>query len=61
LRLDSHDTAVPDAVWALAERWIPLCPNLRALTLERMEGTVDDAAVPILREELVRARKLVRV
>lgn len=60
LRLDSHDTAVPEDVWKLAERWIPRCPNLRALTLERMEGTVDDDAVPILREELVRARKLVQ-
>jgi uncharacterized protein (UPF0276 family) len=59
LRLDSHDTAVPEDVWKLAERWIPRCRNLRALTLERMEGTVDEDAVPILREELLRARKLV--
>lgn len=58
LRLDAHDSAVPDEVWALAERVLPLCPNLRGLTLERMEGTVDTGDVPILREELRRARSL---
>lgn len=59
LRLDSHDTAVPEEVWKLAEAWIPRCPNLRALTLERMEGTVGEDDVALLREELVRARRLV--
>lgn len=58
LRLDSHDAAVPEEVWALAERVLPLCPNLRGLTLERMEGTVEPADVPLLREELARARGL---
>jgi uncharacterized protein (UPF0276 family) len=60
MRLDSHDTAVPEEVWRLAETWVPRCVNLRALTLERMEGTVDEDAVPMLREELLRARRLVR-
>jgi uncharacterized protein (UPF0276 family) len=59
MRPDSHDTAVHEEVWRLAERWIPRCPNLRALTLERMEGTVEEDDVPLLREELLRARKLV--
>lgn len=58
LRLDSHDDAVPEEVWRLAERWLPRCPNLRALTLERMEGTVEQGDVPLLRDELVRARRL---
>lgn len=58
LRLDSHDAAVPEEVWALAERVVPMCPNLRGLTLERMEGTVDEDDVPALREELRRARGL---
>lgn len=59
LRLDSHDAAVPEDVWALAERVLPLCPNLRGLTLERMEGTVEPPDVALLREELRRARTLI--
>jgi len=58
LRLDSHASAVPDPVWGLLERVLPRCPNLRGVTLERMEGTVTEADVPILREELRRLRAL---
>jgi uncharacterized protein (UPF0276 family) len=58
IRLDSHDDSVPEEVWRLAERVVPRCPNLRALTLERMEGTVGEGDVPVLREELRRARAL---
>lgn len=57
MRLDSHDHSVPDEVWTLFERTLPLCPNLRGVTLERMEGTVTAADVPLLREELRRARR----
>lgn len=58
LRLDSHDHAVPEEVWQLAERFVPRCPNLRGLTLERMEGTVDFGDIVPLRAELLRARVL---
>jgi uncharacterized protein (UPF0276 family) len=58
LRLDSHDAAVPEEVWALLERVLPLVPNLRGLTLERMEGTVGESDVPLLHEELRRARRI---
>jgi uncharacterized protein (UPF0276 family) len=57
LRLDSHDDSVPDEVWELFERVLPLCPNLRGVTLERMEGTVTGADVPLIRAELQRARR----
>jgi uncharacterized protein len=56
LLLDSHDAPVPDAVWDLYEWVLPRCPNLRGVTLERMEGTVTESDVPLLREELRRAR-----
>src|SRR6185436_7021490 len=36
-RLDSHDDAVPEAVWRLAEAVLPRCKRLRGVTLERME------------------------
>jgi uncharacterized protein (UPF0276 family) len=58
LRLDSHDHGVPEEVWALAESVLPRCPNLRGLTVERMEGTVGDDDVGLLREELRRARRI---
>jgi uncharacterized protein (UPF0276 family) len=58
LRLDSHDHAVPEEVWQLAERFVPRCTNLRGLTLERMEGTVGPGDVAPLRAELLRARAL---
>jgi uncharacterized protein (UPF0276 family) len=60
MRLDSHDAAVPEEVWRLVEEVVPRCPRLRGVTLERMEGTVGDADVPGLIEELRRLRRLVQ-
>jgi uncharacterized protein (UPF0276 family) len=56
LRLDSHDTAVPEPVWQLLSAVLPRCPNLRGITLERMEGTIGSADVPLLAGELARIR-----
>jgi hypothetical protein len=58
LRLDSHDHAVPEEVWRLLASVLPRCPNVRGITLERMEGTVAQEDVPLLREELRRIRAL---
>lgn len=60
LRLDSHDASVPEPVWRLLERVLPRCPQLRAVVLERMEGTVDVGDEILLRDELRRARRLVQ-
>jgi len=59
MRLDSHDAAIPDEVWRLAERVLPRCPNLRGVTVERMEGTVSARDVAPLAAEVRRARRLV--
>jgi uncharacterized protein (UPF0276 family) len=59
VRLDGHDAAVPEAVWALLARVVPRCAHLRGVTLERMEGTVDASELPALRAELRRIRALV--
>jgi uncharacterized protein (UPF0276 family) len=59
LRLDSHDAAVPEEVWRLLDDVAPRCRNLRAVVLERMERTVKDDQVPLLREELRRIRRAV--
>ena len=59
VRLDAHDSAVPEAVWGLLEGWAPRCSGLRGITLERMEGTVrSDADVAELAEELGRIRRI---
>lgn len=58
MRLDSHDHAVPEPVWQLLAEVAPRCPSLRGVTLERMEGTVTAADVPVIAEELRRARAL---
>ena len=58
LRLDSHDSAVPEPVWQMLARVAPRCRNLRGVTLERMEGTVAAADVPVLRRELGRIKEV---
>ena len=56
LRLDSHDGAVPEAVWQLLDDVLPRCANLRGVTLERMEGTVAPDGARELHDELKRLR-----
>lgn len=58
MRLDSHAAAVPEEVWDLFARVLPRCPNVKGVTLERMEGTVTANDVAPLREELKRLRKM---
>ncbi|TAJ11193.1 MAG: DUF692 family protein [Planctomycetota bacterium] len=57
LRLDSHDAAVPEEVWELLDEIAPRCPNLRGITLERMEGTLEPGDEVRLRAELARVRR----
>lgn len=64
VRLDSHDGAVPDEVFALLARVAPRCPQLLGVTLERLEGTIgaaggDDDDVPRLAQELRTIRDIV--
>ena len=59
VRLDSHDDDVPDEVFDLLARVAPRCPNLRGVTLERMEGTVrNDVDVDGLAAELEVIRQI---
>ncbi len=60
LRLDSHDAAIPEPVWELYERVVPRCTNLRGVTVERMEGTVEEDDVQVIRGELRRAKEVLR-
>ena len=60
MRMDSHDDAIPEPVWALLEATLPRCKRLRGVTHERMEGTVTRAEVPLIRDELLRIRDYIR-
>lgn len=55
-RLDSHDHRVPERVWELLDAVLPRLPALRALTLERLESTVEDQDVPGVVDDLGRLR-----
>lgn len=59
-RLDSHDGPVPEPVWALFERVLPRCRNLRGVVVERLNGTFAAADVPALALEVRRAKELFR-
>ncbi len=59
MRLDSHDSEIPEAVWKLLEGVAPRCPNLAGVMVERLEGTVAQSDVTTIRDELARARRLV--
>ncbi|MEZ4318417.1 MAG: DUF692 family protein [Myxococcota bacterium] len=41
-RRDTHDGAVPDAVFALVPEAVARCPALEVIVLERLRGTVED-------------------
>ncbi len=60
LRLDSHDGAVPELVWRMLEAVAPRCPNLRGVTLERMEGTLQGGDELVLAGEFERLRAIVQ-
>lgn len=45
-RLDSHDAAVPEWVWAALRDTVPRCPNLRGVILERIPESLTDQDVP---------------
>ncbi|MFN3200261.1 MAG: DUF692 family multinuclear iron-containing protein [Bradymonadia bacterium] len=59
VRLDAHSDAIPEPVWDLLEWVLPRCPHLQLVNLERMEGTVTPVDVPVLYEEMARARSVI--
>jgi uncharacterized protein (UPF0276 family) len=59
-RLDSHDGPIPEEVWRLLERVRPRCRNLRGIVVERLNGTFGAADVPRMRDDVRRAKELLR-
>ncbi len=59
MRLDSHDGAVPDAVWRAFERALTRAGNLRAVVLEWFPDAMDEAAGRAFAADFERARSIV--
>ena len=57
MRLDSHDSPIPEDVWDLLARVVPRCPNLRGIVVERLNATLGADGVALLRAEVRRAKE----
>jgi uncharacterized protein len=56
--LDAHSGAIPDPVYALAERLVPRLPNLRAMIFEIFPSFVPVVGLELVREQLERLHAL---
>lgn len=62
VRCDTHDDRVPEPVFALLERALARCPNVKAVIYERLGGTIrSDADGEAVREDFRRVRALATV
>jgi hypothetical protein len=59
--LDAHSGAIPDELWAIAERVVPRLPNLGAIIFEIFPSFVPVVGLDVVREQLVRLRDLWRL
>jgi uncharacterized protein (UPF0276 family) len=59
--LDAHSGAVPDALYAIAERVIPRLPNLGAIIFEIFPSFVPEVGLELVRDQLIRLRDLWRL
>ncbi len=55
-RIDGHDGPIPEEVWKLLDEVLPHCHALSGILVERLDGTVTSHDVPLLREEMRRAK-----
>lgn len=61
VRRDTHDEAVPEAVWELLEKTIPRCPHLRFVVLEQIGASLEnEAAAAQFRDDYERLCRLVQ-
>lgn len=59
VRRDTHDDAVPEAVWDLLAQAMPRCPNLGAVVLERLGSTLaTEEARDSFRQDFMRMREV---
>ena len=55
---DSHSRLTPQAVWSIAQAYLPCCPNLRAITFEYNDTYFETIGLQGVREELERMHQL---
>ena len=61
VRRDTHDHAIPEAVLALLEYALPLCPRTDLVTVERLGDTLkDEQDEALFRDEFLHVKDLVR-
>jgi uncharacterized protein len=56
--LDAHSGAIPDALYAIAERIIPRLPNLGAIIFEIFPSFVPEVGLDLVREQMQRLHAL---
>ncbi len=60
IRRDTHDDSVPEAVFVLLKKAIPLCPNLQYVTMEQMGSALDTEENKInFQKDFLEMRKIV--
>jgi len=60
MRIDTHDNPIPEGVWEAFEKVRPRCKNLRGVTVERLNETIEKKDVPLLRDEVRRAKGILK-
>ncbi|GAB2780723.1 hypothetical protein GCM10027275_25360 [Rhabdobacter roseus] len=61
IRRDTHDDAVPEAVFALLETTLPMCPNLKYVVMEQLGTALDtDARRLAFQRDFIRMDTLVK-
>ncbi|WP_235938302.1 DUF692 family multinuclear iron-containing protein [Chitinophaga solisilvae] len=60
VRRDTHDDAVPEEVFQLLQKTIPLCPNLQYVVLEQLGTGLDtDTSRTLFRQDFGRMQRIV--
>lgn len=61
IRRDTHDDAVPEAVFQLLEQTIPLCPNLKYVVMEQLgTGLRTEESREQFREDFMRMKQIIQ-
>ncbi len=59
IRRDTHDEAIPEDVFILLEKALPMCPNTRVVVCERLGNTLSDSsAQENLRQDFRRMKSI---
>ncbi len=61
IRRDTHDHAIPEEIFALLEKTLPLCSHLNVVIVERLgDSFLNEADEALFREDFLRIRQIVQ-